>query len=166
MTASIGPVFIVLDEIGAAFDQQGLDDFSRRELFLTFCDQILATWFSLDRIFFLICGRASFLSYVGVRPTGARIKPIEFDFKRLTLHLLRPHAILEILKNTPARSGRDMIQGALGIDDKDIQELAQVIFRKTCGHPRSVANLLVACDTCDKIKNYITPIDIDLFYPD
>lgn len=53
-TESFRPVFIVLDEIGAAHDD--LNDIDKREKFQLFC----------------LLGRGSFLSYVGLRPIGIR----------------------------------------------------------------------------------------------
>ena len=56
-----GPLFIVLDEIGAAFEDDKLDDTQRRAQFLSFCDNVLGKWLSLKNIFFLLLGRGSFL---------------------------------------------------------------------------------------------------------
>ncbi|KAL3671829.1 hypothetical protein V7S43_002498 [Phytophthora oleae] len=37
LTAEVGPVFVVLDEIGTGFDGVNVDDFGKKKLFLTFC---------------------------------------------------------------------------------------------------------------------------------
>jgi len=62
LTLQVGPVFIVLDEIGDAFEADDLDDTQRIEKFMSFCKNILSKWFMLKHVFFLVLGRGSFLS--------------------------------------------------------------------------------------------------------
>ncbi|KAG7385394.1 hypothetical protein PHYPSEUDO_001523 [Phytophthora pseudosyringae] len=103
LTNEAGPLFIAIDVIGEAFNHIKLkDDIVRRERFMTFCEQVLSLLFTNEKLFFLIAGRASFMNYVGMRPTGDSdsIKPSPFKFARLSLRLLQSPAIQEILRNT------------------------------------------------------------------
>jgi len=64
LTESVGSLFIVLGEIGAAFSADGLDDFEQRDKFLSFSSNVVGKWLSLKNVFFVLLGRGFFLSYV------------------------------------------------------------------------------------------------------
>ncbi|EGZ12460.1 hypothetical protein PHYSODRAFT_336886 [Phytophthora sojae] len=49
----VGPLLIVIDKIGAAFDTEKLDDAGKRECLKKFCINILQPIFSIHRLFFL-----------------------------------------------------------------------------------------------------------------
>ncbi|KAI8821904.1 hypothetical protein BJ741DRAFT_636976 [Chytriomyces cf. hyalinus JEL632] len=86
LTEVAGPVFIVLDEIGKAFQNEdnSFDDSQQRDKFISFCDRILDSWFSLKKVFFVVVGHASFLDNVGRGPTNMFHK--RYEFKRLNIH--------------------------------------------------------------------------------
>jgi hypothetical protein len=100
LTKSVGPIFIVLDEIGSAFEADELSDTQMREQFLSFCSNIIGKWLLLKDVFFVLLGRASFFSYVGRRPVNVNILKSTYDFERLNIHLLRPEASKSILEKT------------------------------------------------------------------
>ncbi|EGZ28827.1 hypothetical protein PHYSODRAFT_294258 [Phytophthora sojae] len=83
LAMEVGPLFIVIDEIGLAFDAD-LPDTIKRERFMAFCRRILLPLFSVNTLFFLIAGRAPFLSYVHLRPDD------RFMVRRLSLILFAP----------------------------------------------------------------------------
>jgi hypothetical protein len=85
LTDKVGPLLIVLDEIGAAFEADDLSDVDSHEHFMKFCLNIIGKWARLRNIFFLFLGRGSFLSYVGSH----------FKCSRLRIHLFRLDAIRE-----------------------------------------------------------------------
>ena len=70
LTNQVGPLFIAIDEIGKAFNHDQWDDFKQRDMFFKFCREILDSWLELENFFFLISARASFLGYVGQRPSN------------------------------------------------------------------------------------------------
>ncbi|KAF1326792.1 hypothetical protein FI667_g8257, partial [Globisporangium splendens] len=169
LTEEVGPLFIVLDEIGAAFECESLDDIQRRERFMEFCKKVLGKWFKLKRVFFLVLGRGSFLSYVGLRPEPCgRVPSSPCRFERLSLHLLRPDAIQEIMENTRVTedAGSKVIKDACGLDDSQAREVARHLFKEVCGHPRSLLEAFTECHSYKELMSYKNPIQIcdwDLF---
>ncbi|KAJ3235743.1 hypothetical protein HDU77_000208 [Chytriomyces hyalinus] len=101
LTKVAGPVFIVLDEIGKAFARTNdpLDDFQQRDQFLLFCQCILDKWLPLQNVFFVLHGRASFLSYAALRLTNACLTPSPHTFERLNIHQLQLPSIHTIMEN-------------------------------------------------------------------
>ena len=75
LISEIGPVFIALDRIGAAFDIQDKTDMERRNLFLRFCSVVLQRWLLIPELFFLLLGRRSFMNLVSCRPGNVEISP-------------------------------------------------------------------------------------------
>mmetsp|Transcript_26950 Transcript_26950/g.55944 ORF Transcript_26950/g.55944 Transcript_26950/m.55944 type:complete len:127 (+) Transcript_26950:912-1292(+) len=67
LISDAGPLFIALDEIGAAFSVPGLNDVERTDLFLKFCSRVLSKWLWIPNLYFLLAGRGSFLNYLGSR---------------------------------------------------------------------------------------------------
>ncbi|KAH9152740.1 hypothetical protein LEN26_003653, partial [Aphanomyces euteiches] len=140
LTNVVGPLFIVLDEIGAAFFDDELTDFEQRERFLSFCNDVVGKWLTLPKVFFLLVGRGSFLSYVGRRPQDVAIQRSFFNFERLKLNLLRTNAIQEILEKTMI-SNEEPISIATKLELNDsaaLNERAKLLFKKTNGLPRSL----------------------------
>ncbi|EGZ12464.1 hypothetical protein PHYSODRAFT_304088 [Phytophthora sojae] len=62
LTDEVGPLLILIDDIGAAFGDDKLDDVGKRKCLRKFCINILKPIFSIHRLFFLIAGSAPFLS--------------------------------------------------------------------------------------------------------
>ena len=58
LTSVAGPVFVVLDEIGQAFECQGLNDFQIRDTFLHFVKHVVMTWLLNKDVLVLLVGRA------------------------------------------------------------------------------------------------------------
>ena len=55
-----GPIFIVFDEIGQAFEYEGIDDFQKREKFVAFFPKVLQTVAGIKRRLYLIAGLRKF----------------------------------------------------------------------------------------------------------
>ncbi|KAI8841086.1 hypothetical protein BJ741DRAFT_646702 [Chytriomyces cf. hyalinus JEL632] len=144
LTEVAGPVFIVLDEIGKAFQANALYDFEQRDQFYSFCQIILDKWLPLKNVFFVVLGRASFLNYVALRPTNAHITPSPYVFERLNIHLLRPPSI-------PAR---------LELTQQTSEAVAEHLFRQTNGHPRSLLDAFESCHSVDELLQYHKPLEM------
>ncbi|KAJ3342971.1 hypothetical protein HDU83_005867 [Entophlyctis luteolus] len=161
LTKVAGPVFIVLDEIGKAFEREidPLDDFQQRDQFLSFCENILDKWLSLKNVFFVVLGRASFLNYVGLRPLKVQnVKPTQYIFQRLNIQLLRPSSIRSIMDNTLISSaGTATIASRLGLTPENSQAVADHLFRQTNGHPRSLLAIFGDFSSVDEIFEYFQP---------
>ena len=159
-----GPLFIVLDEIGAAFHDDKLDDIQCRDLFLSFCDNVLGKWLSLKNVFFLALGRGSFFSYVGLRPTIVKLTTSSFLFRRLNLHLLRTDAIKKIIKRTLVFENEEItLQKHLCLDESQVELAAEALYNKTSGHPRSIIEAFTACDEFQDILEYEVPVKTEIF---
>jgi len=168
LTKISGPVFIVLDEIGAAFEHDDLNNSQRREKFLSFCTDIIGKWLLLEKVFFVLLGRGSFLSYVGLRPTGISLTPSDYKFERLNIHLIRSKHIIEILKKTRmVENDEKTIEMHFGLNHEQSTQVADNLFLKTNGHPRSLIHALSSCESFLELMNYNQPIDFSdwkLFY--
>ncbi|KAJ3230174.1 hypothetical protein HDU78_008577 [Chytriomyces hyalinus] len=160
LTKVAGPVFIVLDEIGNAFTrpEDPLDDFQKRDQFLSFCQSILGMWLPMENVFFVVLGRASFLNYVGLRPTNANLTHSPYVFERLNIHLLQPPSIRTIMDNTLISSaGTDTITTRLGLTQQNSKAVAEHLFRQTNGHPRTLIYAFKSCHSVDDILQYHQP---------
>ncbi len=92
ITRVVGPLFIVLDEMGAGFASKEHAVLKQREKFLEFCQEVLGSWLVLKNIFLLLIGHGSFFSDVGRRPeifSETEISPSGYKFERLPLRLLK-----------------------------------------------------------------------------
>jgi hypothetical protein len=156
-------VFVVLDEIGQAFEEPEKSDTKRRDMFLQFCDKILDPWLNNSKICFLLTGRASFLSYVGRRPAEISGAASKHEYRRLSLHLLRPHVIEHILQNTfvsrvmpvSLQSHFDIAQSEGAIDGRpSLAKTARHLFEQTNGHPRTLCDALLSCVDSKNIMAY------------
>ena len=164
-----GPLFIVLDEIGAAFNDDTFDYFEQREKFMSFCSNIVGKWFPVKEVFFLLLGRGNFLNYVGLRPTTVHnISHSPHVFERIHLHLLRPEAISSILKNTFIDETKDQtVAQSLNLNEEKIQMASKILFNKTNGHPRTLIATLKSCRSFEDIEKYLPNISLEdpaLFY--
>ncbi|KAI8891499.1 hypothetical protein BC833DRAFT_626813, partial [Globomyces pollinis-pini] len=129
LTKEVGPVFIVLDEIGDAFQNGELNDIQQREKFIRFCNFIVGKWLSVPAVFFVILGRGSFLGYVDLRPVNLQLTSSNFKFKRLNIHLLRANAIELILKNTRlVENDEKSVKQHHDLSDEQCSEVAAALF--------------------------------------
>jgi hypothetical protein len=153
LISDVGPIFIALDEIGSAFKVPGMDDLERRDLFLKFCSEVLSNWLQIPDLYFLLLGRGSFLNYVGNRLGVVDESPLKFE--RLSLHFLRPQAIIEILKRT--HMGEKPLFRHYKLDELQIAKVAAYLYSQTTGHPRSLLQAFQSCSTRDELLNYTRP---------
>ena len=160
-TESVGPVFIVLDEIGAAFQDDKMTDIESRDKFMQFTGNIVGKWLSLKNVFFVLLGRGSFLSYVNRRPTAITVTPSTYSFTRLNIHLLRPEAIKTIINKTLiSKTETKSIQEHCNLNEEQMTEVASHLFFETNGHPRTLHDALTSCDSYEKLLAYKSPNDI------
>jgi hypothetical protein len=146
ITRVVGPLFIVLDEMGHAFASKDHTVLEQRERFFVFCEEVLESWLNLKSVFFLLIGRGSFFSYVGRRPeilSGPEIPPSRFKFERLPLRLLKPEAIRQILNQTRYIQTADTtLVEHFGLTESTIVSVATRLFSETNGHPRQLLSVL------------------------
>lgn len=159
-----GPLFIVIDEIGGAFTDTNLDDIGRRNIFMDFCSDLLWKWLSLTNVFFVVLGRGSFLSYVGLRPTGMDIISSRYAFRRLNINLLRSCSIEQIIKKTLVSQRETLtLENYYQLNEDQIKEAATALYKKTNGHPRSLIDAFNSCRSLEDILNYQVPIIMESF---
>ncbi|KAG1701525.1 hypothetical protein DVH05_010826 [Phytophthora capsici] len=156
LTAEVGPLFIVLDEIGQGFYDENIDKFGQRDRFMEFCRVVLAKWLLIPKVFFLIAGRASFLGYVGLRPEPLlEIQPTQFKISRLSLHRLRWSAIEQIITNTFVDENEmKSIKQHFNLSAEQVVEIAHNLFDVTLGHPRSLLAAFLKCHSYEDLANY------------
>jgi hypothetical protein len=152
LIAAVGPIFIALDEIGAAFEVIDMDEKEWRDLFLTFCSRVLSHWFLIPDLHFLLLGRGSFLNYVGSRSGAVEELSSSPEFERLSLHFLRPPAIIQIFKQT-FRGGQTLFR-FYNLDDEKVKEAASCLYSQTTGHPRSLLQVFSRCNTYEELLLY------------
>lgn len=161
LTALCGPVFIVLDEIGRAFDddENKLSDLEKRKLFFDFCESVVGNWLSIEKVFFVLVGRGSFLSYVGDRPTKVVAQPSPFIFRRLSLHMLRPNYIADLLGET-SRNGVSLVD-FFRLKPEQVNDVARLIFQKSFGHPRTLLDILTECESLEQLERLEQRDDVE-----
>ena len=159
LKTEVGPLFVVLDEMGRAFElAEDSSVLLARKRFFAFCDNILSRWFRLKDVFFLVVGRGAFFSYVVQRPENPASP---FYFKRLPLRLLRVQAIRLILENTLLHQGSGMsLAQFFGLDGQTVELAARHLFAQTNGHPRSLLLALQSCKSYDDLMEYSEDIAI------
>uniref|UniRef100_A0A7S0MLL1 Uncharacterized protein n=2 Tax=Cryptomonas curvata TaxID=233186 RepID=A0A7S0MLL1_9CRYP len=158
ITQEIGPIFIVLDEMGIAFEsQKDASEVAPCQRFLDFCDVILSKWLLLDKVFFLVLGRATFFIYVRQSPENAvSVAPSRSLFKRLPLRLLRVPAIQLILENTLLdQISQKTLAQHFGLDPLQIANAARALFVQTNGHPRSLLYALKLCKSYQDLIDFV-----------
>ncbi|CAK4087962.1 unnamed protein product, partial [Aphanomyces euteiches] len=160
LTNVVGPLFIVLDGIGNAFSADDLTHLEQRDKFVSFCTNVVGTWQSLAKVFFLLAGRSAFLTYVGRRPDNGFAMYSIFKFERLKLSLLRPNAIVDILKNTMLSNDMSIYAG-LGLNDTTALTVAERLFHQTNGHPRTLLEALTKCSSVEDLLDYKEPFPLD-----
>eukprot|EP00291_Cryptomonas_curvata_P011298 CAMPEP_0172200150 /NCGR_PEP_ID=MMETSP1050-20130122/29139_1 /TAXON_ID=233186 /ORGANISM="Cryptomonas curvata, Strain CCAP979/52" /LENGTH=621 /DNA_ID=CAMNT_0012877363 /DNA_START=469 /DNA_END=2335 /DNA_ORIENTATION=- len=164
LSKEIGPIFIVLDEMGVAFEKRG--DSSQLipcGRFLTFCNRILASWFLLKNVFFLVLGRAAFSSYVGQRPENAvvSVEASRHLFRRLPLRMLCANSIELILKHTLlTEECATTLAEYYKLDDSKIKAAADHLFCQTNGHPRTLMLALEKCKSYQDLMEYVGDFDV------
>ena len=166
LTAVVGPIFIILDEIGRAFAINGLNLKQQQEWFLKFCELVLGGWMELTSVFFLLLGRGAFLNNVGRRPgyqdDGPQLFDSPFVFERLGIRLLRKEAIEEILKKTYVDNFQQKtLVEYYALHVNEIKAAVEHLFAQTSGHPRSLVNALRNCQTKQELISFAQPLRIE-----
>ncbi|KAF4036293.1 hypothetical protein GN244_ATG11663 [Phytophthora infestans] len=101
----LGPLFVVLDDVGEAFeDQQG--DVASRGLFMEACKSVLVQWAQIPQMYFVVLGHARYLQALGMESTNRIYNSSFWEFVRLPLNLIKPPDIAFILTRTQV-SNRD-----------------------------------------------------------
>ncbi|KAF1324741.1 hypothetical protein FI667_g9561, partial [Globisporangium splendens] len=148
LTDQVGPLFIVLDDIGATFEGDEVKCEVKIDKFMEFCGEIVGRWLTIPKVFFLLLGHATFLSYVGSN-VMADLPQCCFTLCRLSLTLLRPDAIRTIISTTRMGERDDRtIKDAYDLGDAHVEAVAQHLFNET--YPQSLIRALVQCRSCEE----------------
>jgi len=151
---SLSPVFIVFDEFASAFQGTAdVKDHHARDKFLIFVEKYCIPLLRKDRVYFVLCGRANFLSFVGQRPGSSfhyeATSPVRFA--RINLNPIRETYIAEILQKTIHWSsdsdGAEVLQSfqdtLLSQDPNlNIESYCSQLYNLTGGHPRTLLKVL------------------------
>jgi hypothetical protein len=164
------PVFIVLDEVGAAFyHPKGGGVISRRNLFIEFCSVVLSDWLTIPNLYFLIVGRGDVFDMVGCRLIYGEdyVYPSPFEFCRIPLGMIRSQCIGEILEYTtmkkisPSGNSEVSLNEYYELTNPDkIKNAIAAIIEQTNGHPRSILDMLAACTSYHALMNYKEKIEM------
>jgi len=146
LTSDAGPVFIVIDEVGSAFETDSRSNIQCRSEFFKFCTEVPGLWLMNQNVFFVLVGRASFLSLVGSRPEmlNSPLKASPYVFGRLPMQMIREQYISDILKNTLFH--QEYLCDYYKLDSSQIDTVSKLIFDQTNGHPRSIVKILLLCN--------------------
>ena len=160
----LSPVFLVFDEIGSAF-QTSPDVSNRyaRDEFLSFIREYCVPLLRMNRVYFLLCGRAEFLSHVGYRPGDVNLSVSPVKLERVNLNPIREVYIADILQNTICLGDRQENTSFVDIirseqHDFDIEIYCTHLYTLTGGHPRSLLKVL----THDRMLEH--PENIDMMF--
>jgi len=136
------PVFVVFDEIGAAFESQNGDDIIQpRKEFLFFLRGVCDDMADTEGMFYLLCGRASFLHYVGGRPEAQALEPPNGSparIYRIPMNPIREENLALILENT-TKHNAPLSQSYPGMP---LEQVKKLLYTRTGGHPRFLQDCL------------------------
>ncbi len=126
----------------------------------------------MEPVFSLVNSKMFFVnrrscSAAASRNPQTEVQQSKYTFSGLSIHLLRPEAIKTIMKKTFANNENMTIKEACGLNDTQLDEVAQHLFHQTCGHPRSLIDVFTSCRSFSQLMNYDKPLDIEnwtLFY--
>ncbi|RHY29497.1 hypothetical protein DYB25_013408, partial [Aphanomyces astaci] len=155
LTDEVDSLFLVLDEIGAAFTDASLSDLDSHERFIAFCDDVVCQWCDMPYVFFVLVGRGSFLGLVETNMTTMR----KYFLCRFGLNRLRPPDIKTIMQRTFIEVGGPTIQEACAVDDTQLEGVAQRLFDQTCGHPGALVEAFKTCASYSALMAYRVPAD-------
>ena len=100
------PVFIILDDIGAAFESQSHGLEMQGDEFVDFLGEVCDTLAATDGVYYLLSGRADFMQNAGMTAKyigrGNRSPSV---FERITLNPIREHHISSDMRNASFFSG-------------------------------------------------------------
>jgi hypothetical protein len=136
------PVFIVLDEIGAAFVCKDKNHAAEKESFYDFVSDVCTVLTRAEGVHYILCGRSDFMWDVGVRreadfPTMTnRVSPGRFQ--RVNLNPIRQSKISELLHHTVWRNEPLSVRLSNLYPDLDLSDIINMLYVKTAGHPRSL----------------------------
>ncbi|KAL4100546.1 hypothetical protein PRIC1_008338 [Phytophthora ramorum] len=154
LVETVGPLFIVFDENSDWFSGSG-DRTPCARLF-AFCDDILRELMKVRRVYIVMSGYSGVLQLVkdGTTAPSNRVLDRPIIFRRLSLHVLRPTEIEEVLRNTQVRRGssKTMLHRWGLTTDKDVAEAAQYLLIRSSSNPWVLINLLMTYPTYEFLK--------------
>jgi hypothetical protein len=156
------PLFLVLDDIGQAFNgsASAATDEARAHLFDLFCIEIVTPWLDVHHLHILLAGRAGFLRLI------ACAEPVYSDcglgpyIARINLNMIRRAMIGEMLDKTSRRDSRGCSIPVIDFQKSCIirDQVVEAIIDFTNGHPGMMFSLLknkatvpAVIEACEKL---------------
>jgi len=136
--SSISPVFIVVDEIGSAAEEAGTSLVETRGYFMKFVKHCCRPMARQNRVYFALCGRAAFLSLVGLRPNSDYIPGSPVTFVRVNLNPILPDHIMTILHKTKPSYDEPTYFDCLMERGMNPEDFCSKLYDATGGHPRTL----------------------------
>jgi len=145
--SNISPVFIVFDEIGNAAERIDRSLVATREKFFEFVNNCCAPIWRTNRIYYMLSGRAAYLSLVGMRPCSDYLRGSPAaTFVRVNLNPIRADHILKILQKTKlSKSGLTYFECLIG-KEMNPEDFCSKLYDATGGHPRTLNSTLCKQD--------------------
>jgi hypothetical protein len=142
LTSGVGPVFITLSGIGEALRFFDLTEADWQRNVRVFTRDVLQTWFTLPKVFFLLVSRGNF-------PTD------KYKFERLNLNPLPAEAIATIIRKTPVFDYEDKtIQQNACLSDNQVIDVSQHLRFQTLGNPKTLIHALKNCTNFEEFMSY------------
>lgn len=152
------PLFVVLDNVGGAFNSREVPDKKRSEIFWLLCEEILVEWLRVTDLYFILIGSGNILHTIAVRNPESYASIDRLTCCRISLPLLREEHYKTILLNTTKRvDGQDILLAEnYGFEAswERWDELVAVIKHTTNGHPRSMFDMFRDCQNIEELLAY------------
>ncbi|TMW57766.1 hypothetical protein Poli38472_014369 [Pythium oligandrum] len=154
LVAAIGPLFIVLDNVGDAFGDGNLDEKTSRDRFAQFCKDVLLSWTQVPGLVFVVLGHAPFLRFFKSMNSSLNAKP--WYLERLPLFCLEPPQVQRILRHTLHKAALpETLVDRWGLTSLELEEDAtSVLFDLSGGHPGTIMRFLRDYTTYESFKLY------------
>ncbi|KAI9979728.1 hypothetical protein PInf_028006 [Phytophthora infestans] len=147
----LGPLFVVLDDVGEAFEDP-CGDVVSRERFMDACKYVLAPWTQVPQLHLLVLGYADFLH--DVVPDASLNS---FMIVRLPMQWMTVNAINEILCKTRVSSADTRTLSARWklSTDEDLEDAATRLFAASSGHLQKIIKFISGYPTFASFCNFV-----------
>ncbi|KAF4148069.1 hypothetical protein GN958_ATG02763 [Phytophthora infestans] len=147
----LGPLFVVLDNVGEAFEDPRGDVVSR-ERFMDACKNVLVSWTQVPQLHLLVLGYADFLH--DVVPDASLNS---YMIVRLPMQWMTVNAIKEILCKTRVSSADTRTLSARWklSTDEDLEDAATRLFAASSGHLQKIIKFISGYPTFASFCNFV-----------
>lgn len=147
----MGPLFVVLDEIGIPFQNKSPEKGQR--MFWDFIEHTLSRWCRVRHLYFVIIGRSKFLQIVPLINYNSENSSCFIE--RLPLYPLTAEDIKKILiMSKYSENDNRSIMEFFNIKSDQLEIISQHLFLASCGNPRSLSRILRKTKNCISILTF------------